>query len=194
MVKVKIFSSLDGNSEGKSEFTEMWDFYTVAGMKLRVADRGPTNDCYYTLQQFALLPAFFPAQSLNAGESITFTGKKASFAGKRYSFSGEIVAAAKDSFFLALFCFRRQRFHFSRRCFVFAGKGSIFPGAFLFSPAKFRFLPAIYIVRQQIPTANSPIPFTPSFEKSRLYLGICFSLYLKNYFLPAQYSRQDCCY
>ena len=34
MVKVKIFSSLDGNSEGKSEFTEMWDFYTVAGMKL----------------------------------------------------------------------------------------------------------------------------------------------------------------
>ena len=102
MVKVKIFSSLDGNSEGKSEFTEMWDFYTVAGMKLRVADRGP-------------------AQSLNAGESITFTGKKASFAGKRYSFSGEIVAAAKDSFFLALFCFRRQRFHF-RRIFIFAGK------------------------------------------------------------------------
>ena len=26
----------------------MWDPYTVAGMKLRVADRGPSYDCYYT--------------------------------------------------------------------------------------------------------------------------------------------------
>ena len=81
-----IFSSLDGNSEGKSEFTEMWDFYTVAGMKLRVADRGPTNDCYYTLQQFALLPAFFPGAIIKHRGEYDFYRRKSFFRREKIRF------------------------------------------------------------------------------------------------------------
>ena len=88
-------------------------------------DKGsPSKTNITTLQQFSLLPAFFPGAIIKRREKLYFPQRKRLFRRK-----------------MVLFCQRN----------IFAGKGWYVTGEFLLLPAKSNVWPAVYYSRRKRP-------------------------------------------